>query len=106
MKLRIRTNLLFILPLCLLIFSCQFLTRKKTVPLFNGKDLSGWHIDVPDMDNDSTLQSPFLVRNNMLVSMGTPNGHIITDAEYENFRLEVEYRFAGVPGNCGVLVFG
>jgi len=73
--------------------------------LFNGKDLSGWHIDVPDMDNDTTLQSPFLVRDNMLVSMGTPNGHIITDAEYENFRLEVEYRFAGVPGNCGVLVF-
>lgn len=73
--------------------------------LFNGNDLVGWHIDVPDMDKDSTLQSPFLIRNGMLVSMGTPNGHIITDAEYENFKLEVEYRFAGVPGNCGVLVF-
>ena len=73
--------------------------------LFNGKDLVGWHIDVPDMEKDSTLLSPFLIRNGMLVSMGTPNGHIITDAEYENFKLEVEYRFAGVPGNCGVLVF-
>jgi len=105
MKLRIPANLLLILPVCMLTFSCQFLTRKEPVSLFNGKDLSGWHIDVPDMDNDTTLQSPFLVRDNMLVSMGTPNGHIITDAEYENFRLEVEYRFAGVPGNCGVLVF-
>jgi len=23
---------------------------------------------------------------------------------YQNYRLEVEYRFAGKPGNCGVLV--
>jgi hypothetical protein len=36
--------------------------------------------------------------------MGTPNGHLITDSVYENYRLEVEYRFAGEPGNCGVLV--
>src|SRR5690606_18501925 len=39
------------------------------------------------------------------VSLGKPGGHLITDAEYENFRLEVQYRFAGEPGNCGVLVF-
>ncbi len=88
-----------------IIFSCQSPKEKTTMSLFNGNDLVGWHIDVPDMDKDSTLQSPFLIRNGMLVSMGTPNGHIITDAEYENFKLEVEYRFAGVPGNCGVLVF-
>lgn len=87
------------------LLSCQQKTEEKTISLFNGKDLSGWHIDVPDMDKDPNLQSPFLVRNEMLVSMGTPNGHIITDTEYENFKLEVEYRFAGVPGNCGVLVF-
>ena len=72
--------------------------------LFNGKDLTGWHADVPDLDNDSTINSPFIVRDGMLVSMGTPGGHLITDAVYQNYRLEVEYRFAGKPGNCGVLV--
>jgi Domain of Unknown Function (DUF1080) len=72
--------------------------------LFNGKDLKGWHIDVPDMDKDASLKSPFLVRNGMLVSLGTPGGHVITDEEYENYRLDVQYRFAGKPGNCGVLV--
>jgi len=72
--------------------------------LLNGKDLTGWHIDVPDMDKDANLKSPFLVRNGMLVSLGTPGGHIITDAVYKNYRLDVEYRFAGEPGNCGVLV--
>jgi hypothetical protein len=40
----------------------------------------------------------------MLVSLGKPGGHLITDKEYRDYRLEVEYRFAGEPGNCGVLV--
>jgi hypothetical protein len=73
--------------------------------LFNGKDLTGWHIDVPALEKDSSIQSPFIVRNGMMVSLANPQGHIITDAQYENFRLDVEYRFPGKPGNCGVLVF-
>jgi hypothetical protein len=72
--------------------------------LFNGKDLSGWHIDVPDMDEDPDLASPFIVRNGMLVSLGTPRGHIITDAAYMNYSLTVEYRWVGEPGNSGVIV--
>lgn len=72
--------------------------------LFNGKDLDGWHMDVPALDEDSTLQEPFIVRDGMLLSLGTPGGHLITDDTYSNYRLEVEYRFAGEPGNCGVLV--
>ncbi len=72
--------------------------------LFNGKDLKGWHADVPEMDKDKAARMPFIVRNGMLVSLGTPGGHLITDRKYENYRLEIEYRFAGKPGNCGVLV--
>ena len=72
--------------------------------LFNGKDLAGWHADVPALDKDPGGQSPFVVRDGMLVSLGTPGGHLITDDEFENYRLEVEYRFAAKPGNCGVLV--
>ena len=72
--------------------------------LFNGTDLSGWHIDVPEMDKDSTLRNPFIIRNGLLVSLGTPGGHLITDSIYQNYRLEFNYRFADKPGNCGVLV--
>ncbi len=72
--------------------------------LFNGVDLTGWHVDVPEMDSIATARNPFIVRDSMLVSLGTPNGHLITDSVYENYRLEVQYRFAGEPGNCGVLV--
>jgi hypothetical protein len=83
---------------------CNSQTGNAPRSLFNGNDLSGWHIDVPKMDNDPSVKSPFFVRNGMLVSLGTPGGHIITDNTYKNYRLEVQYRFAGEPGNCGVLV--
>jgi hypothetical protein len=86
------------------IFCSLSLCQAQTKSLFNGKDLSGWHADVPDMDNNSSARMPFIVRNGMLVSLGTPGGHLITDATHQNYRLEVEYRFAGEPGNCGVLV--
>ncbi|MGI6303192.1 MAG: 3-keto-disaccharide hydrolase [Verrucomicrobiota bacterium] len=78
--------------------------EEESVSLFNGKDLTGWHADVPRMDNNADVKSPFIVRDGMLVSLGTPPGHLITDKVYKNYRLDIEYRFPGVPGNCGVLV--
>lgn len=93
-----------IVLLALLTFSLQSVFA-QTKMLFNGKDLKGWHVDVPDMDKDPKLKSPFLVRKGLLTSMGTPGGHLITDDQHENFRFTYQYRFAGKPGNCGALVF-
>ena len=90
-----------IILICLL----SFTKKPKTIRLFNGKDLKGWHADVPEMDTNSSAKSPFIIRNGLLVSMGIPRGHLITDKVYKNYKLTVEYRFAGVPGNCGVLVY-
>ncbi|NQU88326.1 MAG: DUF1080 domain-containing protein [Mariniphaga sp.] len=95
-------KLILVSLLILIIFSCKKVP--KTTSLFNGQDLTGWHVDVPAMDNNDTVQSPFIIREGKLVSLGTPGGHLITNAEYQNYRLEVEYRFAGEPGNCGLLV--
>lgn len=78
--------------------SCQ------NLKLFNGKNLQGWHTDVPAMDSAKNATNPFIVRNSLLVSLGTPQGHLITDKKFGNYRLTVEYRFTGKPGNCGVLV--
>src|ERR1044072_7324767 len=87
-------------------FCCSVKAQKvqKAQSLFNGKDLKGWHADIPVMDTSKTATSPFIVRNGMLVSLGKPGGHLITDAQYHDYKLQVEYRFAGKPGNCGVLV--
>lgn len=93
-------NKVAVFLLIILGWSCR---SQNSISLFNGVNLEGWHVDVPALDT-SNVQSPFIVRDGMLVSLGTPPGHLITDAEYENYRLEVEYRFPGAPGNCGILV--
>jgi Domain of Unknown Function (DUF1080) len=80
------------------------MTSAQSKKLFNGKDLSGWHADVPATDSVKGLPASFIVRNGMLVSLGKPEGHLITDSSFQNYRLEIEYRFPGTPGNCGVLV--
>lgn len=72
--------------------------------LFNGKDLSGWTMDVPSLDNNPDGKKPFIVRDGKLVSLADPRGHLVTDETYSDYMLTVEYRFSGQPGNCGVLV--
>jgi Domain of Unknown Function (DUF1080) len=84
--------------------SPEAIVPDKVIPLFNGKDLTGWRPDVPTKDKNPDAPDSFIVRDGMLVSLGTPRGHLLTDAVYRDYRLQVEYRFPGKPGNCGVLV--
>ena len=79
-------------------------TQRQPQSLFNGRDLSGWQVDVPAPDSNVRVRNPFVVRNGMLVSLGEPRGHLLTDSSYRDYRLEIEYRFAATPGNAGVLV--
>jgi hypothetical protein len=80
------------------------ITPDRKIPLFNGKDLSNWDSDVPARDKDPNAPASFVVRNGMLVSLGKPEGHLLTKDTYRDYRLEAEYRFPGKPGNCGILV--
>src|SRR5690349_3439396 len=102
-------RLFSILVVCFVLTACRKAPEKTANPenspvsLFDGHSLSGWHADVPEMDS-TTVASPFLIRDSLLVSLGTPGGHLITDKSYKNYVLDVEYRFAAAPGNCGVLV--
>ena len=79
-------------------------SEREPQSLFNGRDLSGWDVDVPAADSNVRLRNPFVVRNGILVSQGEPRGHLLTDSTYRDYRLEIEYRFAAAPGNAGVLV--
>ncbi len=87
--------LLFLLPLAAV---------AHAGPLFNGKDLAGWTSDVPSVDGKPETPPSFIVRDGLLVSKGEPKGHLLTEKTHANYRLEVEYRFTGKGGNCGVLV--
>lgn len=79
-------------------------TTDKGYSLFNGTDLEGWYMDVPMQDSIPDAAPSFVVEDGLLISKGEPRGHLITDQTFKDYRLEVEYRFTGEPGNCGVLV--
>ena len=98
-------HLIFYFAILITVFSCTNSPEPKPVSLFNGVDLTGWHVDVPAMDQNPDTINPFIVRDSMLVSLGTPGGHLITDSVYSNYQIIAEYRFAGTPGNCGLLVY-
>lgn len=112
---------------CLLLLASPLAVSAETIPLFNGKDLSGWTLDTPDRDsmtkeNEVEIKDgiltidtrkvawwkanppSFMVRDGLLVSMGKPLGHLVTEEKFSNYKLVVEYRFSKDPGNCGVLV--
>ncbi|MEO5916014.1 MAG: DUF1080 domain-containing protein [Luteolibacter sp.] len=88
--------------LCL--FATITLAAAGPVSLFNGKDLAGWTPDVPQADKDPAISPSFIVRDGMLVSMGKPEGHLVSNRTYSDYTLTVEYRFPKDGGNCGVLV--
>lgn len=87
-----------------LLLTVSFTASAETIPLFNGKDLTGWKADVPKADKEPNLPPSFEVKNGVLVSNGEPRGHLVTEKSFKDYKLVVEYRFPGQPGNCGVLV--
>ncbi len=101
--------LLLALLSCSLLVSCDAFPLRQpagpvSTPLFNGENLDGWYADVPAADGGAEVPPSFVARDGMLVSMGVPTGHLITEGSYSNYQLVVEYRWAGRPGNCGILV--
>ncbi len=68
------------------------------VPLFNGKDFSGW---VPV----NTAPSTWKVADGMIVCSGKPTGEIRTERMYQNFILELSWRHMKPRGNAGVFVW-
>ena len=70
----------------------------QPVTLFNGKDLSGWHMDKP------SGTPPWKVENGTLVSPGH-GPELINDKKFEDFKLHVEFN-CGANANSGVYLRG
>ena len=75
--------------------------------LFNGKDLSGWlrFSDAEPATNEP--RSMWSVKDGMIVCEGSVNGYIVTEKEYENFVLRLEWRWGEKVArgrNSGVFV--
>jgi len=83
----------------LLAFSFLQAQEDGFVPLFNGKDLSGWRpINV--------AEDTFSVRDGMVVTTGKPTGFMATERQYENFIVELDWRHMKEGGNSGIFIWG
>jgi hypothetical protein len=72
-------------------------------PLFNGRDFTGWKIYLQrNADNNQT--KTFTVENGEIHCTGQPMGYMLSDKEYGDYELRVQWRFPGSPGNSGVFV--
>ena len=59
---------------------------------------------MPAADHNTEIAPSFAVVDGVLMSLGKPQGHLITRESYADYRLELDYRWTAQPGNCGVLV--
>ncbi len=69
------------------------------VPMFNGRDLTGWV-------NANCAPETWGVKDGTITCTGKPTGALRTERQYENFIMEVEWRHLSSGGNSGVFVWG
>jgi hypothetical protein len=78
------------------------------IRLFNGRDLSGWTSFLersgPNAGGSMRMEDVWKVEGGRIRCSGAPNGYIRTAADYKDFVLTLEWRWAEKPGNSGVLL--
>ena len=94
-----KRNMLAILTLFSGYFFLPLITSaQQWTPLFNGKDLTGWH--------QLNGKAKYKAENNEIIGetvAGTPNSFLATDATYGDFILELEFK-VGDDMNSGIQV--
>lgn len=79
--------------------------RGERIALFNGRDLSGWQFFLEDGSDPKAVWS--VNGEGVLVCKGKPGGYIQTEREFDNYVLELDWRWdpAVTEGrNSGVLL--
>jgi hypothetical protein len=94
-----------VLPLALALAGPFLADEKKDdgfVPMFNGKDLSGWV-------NVNCAPGTFYVKDGEIITTGKPTGYLRTAKQYENFIADFEWMHIppkpGAVGNSGFFVW-
>ena len=73
------------------------------IQLFNGKNLDGWTHYLGD--SDAAMDEVWSASDGVLRCTGKPVGYLVTRRrDFENYILELEWRWPAKPGNNGVLV--
>ncbi len=71
------------------------------VKLFNGKDLTGWK---PFLADGADPAKTWTITDGVIRCTGKPLGYLITDKDYGDYVLRLQWRWPEKPGNSGVFV--
>lgn len=84
-----------------IVLASSLLARSEDgfVPMFNGRDLSGWR-------PVNVAADTFRWENDMVVISGVPTGFMATERMYENFILECDWQHMKEGGNSGIFIWG
>ena len=85
---------------------------KEVVQLFDGHSLNGWYTFLQDRGRDNDPKGVFTVREGMIRISGEEWGCITTDAEYDNYKIVLEYKWGDLTyeprlenaRDCGLLL--
>ncbi|TKT88959.1 3-keto-disaccharide hydrolase [Dyadobacter frigoris] len=86
-------TLAFLISLFLPQTSCMAQSSDKTVRLFNGKNLKGWYSFIENRGRNHDVKKVFTVEKGLIHISGEEYGSIMTNKEYENYRLKVEFKW-------------
>jgi len=93
-------TLSLLLATSLLLVGSSFVVKKsKWQKLFNGKDFSGWHAY---NKQGQALSGKWQVEDGAMVLTAKGGGDLVTDKEFENFEMELEWKISE-KGNSGVM---
>ena len=68
-------------------------SQTRPVKLFNGNNLNGWYPFVEERGRDQDVKKVFTVENGVIHISGEEYGSIVTDKEYENYKLTMEFKW-------------
>ena len=80
-----------------------FTSCQDTINLFNGSDLNNWGFVLED--NSKSVEEVFYIKDKNIHIAGSPFGYMYTKEKYENFKLQLEWRWPEEATNSGIFLF-
>lgn len=77
------------------------------IKLFNGKDLTGWKKFLDPKNTTADAEKIWTIKDNAIICEGSVNGYLITEKDYENYVLRVQWKWGEKVArgrNSGVFV--
>ena len=84
---------MFLLAPALAMSAAGVPTAEKSVKLFNGKNFNGFYTWIETHGKNQDPDHVFTVQDRTIHVSGTQFGYFATEAEYENYRLTVEFKW-------------